>query len=184
MMSKLIRILPIILNLIRFFLIKVKKSSANIVISSKCSLPFGTLEIGKNSMLVINKGVRVRKNTSIAVRDKASLRIGNNVFINRNCIITARKGVTIEENVTIGPNVSIYDHDHDIARRGGYVCKEVVIGRNVWIGGNVMILKGVTVGENSVIAAGSIVVSDVPPNIILYQKRSNSYKSIESNADK
>lgn len=46
-----------------------------------------------------------------------------------------------------------------------------------------MVLKGITIGENSVIAAGSVVVSNVPPNTILYQKRNNSYKSIESNAE-
>lgn len=139
------------------------------------------IEISKDSIVSLGKGIHTRPYSSIAVREKAELTIGRNVFVNRNTIIACRKNISIGNNVTIGPNCCIYDHDHDITRSGEYVCKEVVIARNVWIGGNVMILKGVTIGENSVVAAGSIVVSDVPSNTILYQKRQNSYKPIFSN---
>lgn len=120
-MSTLAKIISIVINEIRFYLIKVINPSVNIVVSNRCSLPLGALEVGKKCSLVINKGVRVRKNTLIAVRDNASLKIGNSVFVNRNSIITARKCITIEDGVTIGPNCCIYDHDHDITQRGG-VC--------------------------------------------------------------
>ena len=78
-------------------------------------------EIGKHSLLMVGRGLHTRSGTVLSVRDNASLKIGNGVFINRNSIITARKSITIEDGVTIGSNVCIYDHDHDIYSRGG-VC--------------------------------------------------------------
>lgn len=57
---------------------------------------------------------------------------------------------------------------------GGYLTDSVTIKQNVWIGANVIILKGVTIYENSVVSAGSIVTKDVPANTILIQKRTNT----------
>ena len=56
----------------------------------------------------------------------------------------------------------------------------VVVGKNVWIGAGVIILKGVTIGDNAVIAAGSIVTKDVEPNVMLLQKRENSIYTVNS----
>ena len=70
-------------------------------------------------------------------------------------------------NVMIGPNVSIITTGHPIGpsqRRAFVVAKPIVIERNVWIAASATIISGVTVGENSVVAAGSIVTRDVPPN--------------------
>lgn len=79
------------------------------------------------------------------------------------------------EGTIIGPNTIIVDSDfHSIwppenrCNTMGYENdKAVTIGKNVWIGMNCIILKGVTVGENSVIAAGSIVTKDIPPNVLV-----------------
>ena len=107
-------------TVIRQTLLKISNPTARIVVSNRIYLPLSVdIEVGEHSELVINKGVRIRKSTLIAVRENASLRIGKDVFINRNCMITARKSITIGNGVTIGPYVSIYDHDHDIAQRGG-----------------------------------------------------------------
>lgn len=143
------------------------------VISSKTDI-----EVGKNSLLEICRGLHTRKNSILAVRDGAELRIGNGVFINRNTIIIARKSIVIQDGVTIGPNVCIYDHDHDIKNRGKYTSDKIIIMKNTWIGSNVAILKGVTIGENSVIASGSVVTKDVPANSMFIQKRESTIFSI------
>lgn len=63
-------------------------------------------------------------------------------------------------------------------RGGGYILDNVLIKKKAWGGSGVIILKGVTIGENSVIASGSIVTKDVPNNSILIQKRQSTYKEI------
>lgn len=96
--------------------------------------------------------------------------IGKNSFINHNCTILAQGKVTIGSNVRIAPNVSIYTIGHSEnpkKRKHGYCyAKEVNIKDNVWIGGNVIILPGVTIGENSIVGAGSVVNKDIPKNVI------------------
>ncbi|MGL4604023.1 MAG: DapH/DapD/GlmU-related protein [Iodobacter sp.] len=102
----------------------------------------------------------------------AEITIGNNVFINNNCIIIADKSsVHIGNNTLIGPNFVCFDsnfHSLDPNKRlsTDYSCKPVVIGSNVFIGEGVKILRGVCIGDNSVLAAGSIVVKSIPANTI------------------
>lgn len=100
--------------------------------------------------------------------------IGKNFFINRNSVIVSREEIVIGDNVAIGPNVIIYDHDHDHKKGGGYLQSKIEIGNNVWIGGNVTILRGVKIGDNAVIGAGSVIYCDVPKNSLLVQKRENT----------
>ena len=97
-------------------------------------------------------------------------RIGHNVFINQNCTLYDLGGVDIGDEVMIGPNVSLITSGHPIApsqRRAGVTASPIVIGRNVWIAAGVTVIGGVTIGENSVVAAGSVVTKDVPPNTIV-----------------
>ena len=108
--------------------------------------------------------------------------IGPHVYINRNCNIVSHTFIKIGKKCTIGPNVCIYDHDHNFRsqnRDTEYVCKPITIGDNVWIGSNVIIIKGVTIGDNSVIAAGAIVKGDVPSNSIYVSNSEYSIKPIE-----
>jgi acetyltransferase-like isoleucine patch superfamily enzyme len=95
------------------------------------------------------------------------IRVGRNVFINQNCTMYDLGGIDIGDDVMIGPNVSIVTSGHPIepSRRRDFVtAKPIVIGRNVWIAAGVTIIGGVTIGENSVVAAGAVVTRDVPPN--------------------
>lgn len=95
------------------------------------------------------------------------IRVGRNVFINQNCTLYDLGGLDIADDVMIGPNVSIITTGHPIApaqRRSVTIGKPIVIERNVWIAAGATIIGGVTVGENSVVAAGSVVTRDVPPN--------------------
>jgi hypothetical protein len=97
-------------------------------------------------------------------------RIGRNVFINQNCTFYDLGGIDIADDVMIGPNVSIITSGHPVEpsrRRAFTIAKPIVIERNVWIAAGATIIGGVTVGENSVVAAGSVVTRDVPPNTLV-----------------
>src|SRR6202453_2491826 len=97
-------------------------------------------------------------------------RIGRNVFINQNCTFYDLGGLDIADDVMIGPNVSLITSGHPVEpsrRRAFTIAKPIEIGRNVWIAAGATIIGGVTVGENSVVAAGSVVTKDVPPHTLV-----------------
>lgn len=98
-----------------------------------------------------------------------NISLGKNVFINHACSFLDLGGITIEDDVMIGPRVSITSENHptDIETRKSMVPSSVLIKKNVWIGASATILPGVTVGENSVVAAGALVNKDVPPNTVV-----------------
>lgn len=95
--------------------------------------------------------------------------IGKNVFINHACTFLDLGGIIIDDDVQIGPKVNIITENHpvDPTQRKHLDLKRVHIKRNVWIGAAATILPGVTVGENSIIAAGAVVNRDVPANSIV-----------------
>lgn len=99
--------------------------------------------------------------------------LGNTVHIGRNVTIMngfhcmSAGGLTIEDGVMIALNCTILTNNHDMYERAIITCKPVHIKRNVWIGANVTILPGVTVGENAVVGAGSVVTKDVPDNAVV-----------------
>ena len=97
------------------------------------------------------------------------IRIGRGVFINAAVMLTDLGGITLEDNVLIGPRANIISVNHpgDPQARRGLILKPVVIQKNVWIGAGATILPGVTVGENSIVAAGAVVSKDVPPNTVV-----------------
>lgn len=97
------------------------------------------------------------------------IQIGRNVFINHACSFLDLGGITIEDDVLIGPKVNLITENHplDPADRKALNYKPIIIKRNAWIGAAVTILPGVTIGENSVVAAGAVVAKDVPANTIV-----------------
>lgn len=98
------------------------------------------------------------------------MKLGRNVFINQNCTFYDLGGLEIGDDVMIGPNVSLITSGHPVEpsrRRDFVLAKPIVIERNVWIGAGATIIGGVTVGENSVVAAGAVVTRDVSPNVLV-----------------
>ncbi|MBS0222184.1 MAG: sugar O-acetyltransferase [Proteobacteria bacterium] len=98
------------------------------------------------------------------------IRIGRNVFVNQNCTFYDLGGLDIADDVMIGPNVSLITTGHPLdpsQRSAATIGKRIVVERNVWIATGATIIGGVTVGENSVVAAGSVVTKDVPPNTLV-----------------
>lgn len=96
-------------------------------------------------------------------------KIGKNVFINFDCVFLDLGGITIEDNVLIAPKVSLLSEGHPAStdNRHSLTVGHIYIKKNAWIGANATILKGVTIGENAIVAAGSVVSKDVPDNTIV-----------------
>ena len=123
----------------------------------------------RNFILPYKRGKKVLIWEGVHIDSPSRLVVGNNVSINRNCTINAGGHVEIKDNTLIGPRVTIYSQNHKFSskncliREQGYAYKKVVIGPDVWIASNAVILPGVVIGEGSVIAAGSIVSRSVPP---------------------
>lgn len=109
----------------------------------------------------------------------AGLQIGNNVFINYNCSMMAAGRIIIEDNVQIGPNAMIVTTNHDFNQREVVLHAPVIIKKGAWIGGRSLILPGVTVGENAVVAGGAVVTKDVEPNTIVGGNPAKVIKHLE-----
>jgi acetyltransferase-like isoleucine patch superfamily enzyme len=97
------------------------------------------------------------------------IRIGRNVFINHACTFLDLGGITIEDDVQIGPKVNIITENHpvDPSQRKMLNLQSVLVKRNAWIGASATILPGVTIGENAIVAAGSVVNKKVAANTIV-----------------
>ena len=134
----------------------------------------GNLSVGKN--------VTFRKGFSLMIDKKGEVTIGNNVFFNNYCSINANERITIGAGTLFGENVKMYDHNHcykypDVPiKKQGFTTAPVKIGKHCWIASNVVILKGVTIGDNCVIGAGCIVYKDVPSNTVVVNKQEQILK--------
>lgn len=126
--------------------------------------------------------MKARNNVSFRIYDGGNVVIGDNCFFNDGCSVNCQQKIEIGKNVMFGQNVMIFDHDHDYKNNiKNFKKKTVKIGSNVWIGANSIILKGVTIGNNSVIAAGTIVREDINDNTLYYQEREYKTKAIVKN---
>lgn len=114
-------------------------------------------KIGQNSM--VRQGIHVILGNRIT--------IGNNVSVMYNFVCMSRGGVTIEDDVSIAANTQILTNNHDEKDHRILLCKPVHIKKNAWIGAGVTILPGVTIGENAIVGAASVVTKDVPDNAIV-----------------
>lgn len=99
-----------------------------------------------------------------------NIKIGDNFYSNHNLVILDCAKVTFGNNVFIGPNCGFYTAGHPVdfieRNKGLEYAKEIKVGDNVWFGGNVCVLPGVTIGSNVVIGAGSVVVHDIESNTV------------------
>ena len=135
--------------------------------------PSATIKTSKKGIIRFGYKNAVRKNSEISANG-GFIEMGDNCFINRNCMIVSHNKITLGNNVTIGAGCDIFDHDHD--GNGSFKSRPILIEDNVWIGSGSIVLKGVTIGHDSVIAAGSVICKNVPPNTSVIQKRVSDYR--------
>lgn len=155
----------------RFRILKLKNKGATIRGTIKSFDRFfegyaSGLHCGNSSW--IEKGSRL-----LIANPDAELHIGDYFYLNSYSIIDCHYSISIGSRVQIGPLCYIGDFDHDLKvdlskpfHRMDKTYAPVIIENNVWIGAGVKILKGVTIGENTVVAAGSVVTKNIPPNVI------------------
>lgn len=107
--------------------------------------------------------------TPLYINYGKNTKIGQNVFINFDCVFLDLGGITIEDNVQIAPKVSLLTESHPLnpTERQSLIPKPIHIKKNAWIGANATILQGVTIGENAIVAAGAVVSKDVPDDTVV-----------------
>jgi maltose O-acetyltransferase len=113
-----------------------------------------------------------------------NIEVGDNFYSNHNLVILDCAKVTFGNYVFIGPNCSFYTASHplDVKQRnqGLESAHPITVGDNVWFGGNVVVLPGVTIGNNSVIGAGSVVTKDIPDNVVAVGNPCRIIKNIDN----
>lgn len=123
----------------------------------------GEFNVGHNFRIICTQF-----KTQITCSEGAKLEIGNSVFINQGANIYAGESVKMGDHVLIADLVMISDSNfHKIEENKPVPVKPLIISDNVWIGARSIVLPGVEIGRNSVVAAGSIVTKSVPPNTLV-----------------
>jgi acetyltransferase-like isoleucine patch superfamily enzyme len=152
-------------------------SKSNVNIHSSFSPKDAEIFKGENNQLgsiTIGENFLIREYGRILVFPNAKLQIGKGVFFNNYCSINCLDNIEIGDDTIFGEGVRLYDHNHLIHKnetlsieKEKYTKKPIKIGKNCWIGSNTVILKGVTIGDNSIIGAGCVIHQSVPSNTIM-----------------
>lgn len=132
----------------------------------------------------LGKGVSIRNYNNILVGNNAELILGDRVFMNNFCSVNCLEKIEIGENTLFGEGVKLYDHNHQYGYspdfrvdHQNFNTAPIKIGKNCWLGSNVTVLKGVTIGDNVIVGANCLIYKDIPANSIIKNK---SELSIES----
>lgn len=125
----------------------------------------------------IGRGTTWREGFHISI-EGGEIEIGSDCFFNHNCSINSLEKISIGDGTIFGENCHIYDHNHKFRDKSesiksqGYSIGETKIGSHCWFGTNVVVLKGVTIGDNVTVGAGCVVSEDVPEgSIVTYDNR-------------
>ena len=122
--------------------------------------------------------------TRLIARPGGRIELGTRVGINFGSEIYSEHLVRIGDDVAIGPHTTIYDTSfHPVGEGDEVTFGPVVIGTNVWIGRQVLILPGVTIGDHSVVASASVVTRDVPPRTLVAGNPARAVREIEAGDD-
>ena len=165
------------INLIRFKIFLFLNKNIKIKLTQRISFSTLLKVENNNSFISINSYLHTRRNVTVHA-DGGNIVIGKHVFINENSSIISKEDIVIKDHVSIGPNVMIYDHDHNILEGTGYIKAPILIDKKVWIGANCVILKGVHIGAGSVIAAGTVLRKNVPPDCLVFNESKLIFKNL------
>jgi len=122
--------------------------------------------IHRNSNLEVKSDFKIFTKCNIWLNENATLILGSG-YINNGLNMTCFNKIEIGNNVAIAENVTIRDSDDHYINSNSKKLKSIKIGNNVWVGMNATILKGVTIGDGAIVAAGSVVNRDVLPNTMV-----------------
>jgi acetyltransferase-like isoleucine patch superfamily enzyme len=131
-----------------------------------------TLQVGHDARIRFGRWVWIGDGTKIRCHE-GEVRIGDKTVLGQDCTISAYQHVSIGEQCILADRVMLIDFDHNVAeverpiRVQGIYKRDVRVGSNVWIGFGAQILRGVSVGDNAIVGAGSIVTKDVPANAVV-----------------
>lgn len=187
-MNYLIRIVEKLFTLfiyliIKFFNRRVEIKGVPIILSN-----IGFIKMdNKKSRIIIGRKYAQRDNTILECKDGGKLEIGNNVFFNRNCIITCLHEIKVGNNCIFGPNVLMFDHDHlfdeNAISKNSFKYGTIEIGDNTWIGASCIILRNTYIGKGCVIGAGSILTGTIPDYTVVTSTRELKFKTICNNGN-
>ena len=124
------------------------------------------LRVDDDASMVVKGSFSFYYGADVLLFPGSKLVLGNNSYINVNCLIRCKEQITIGDNCAIAHNCSMIDSDFHFIN-GINRTEPICIGNHVWIGMNVTILRGVNIGDNAVVAAGSVVTKSVPPNCLV-----------------
>ena len=129
------------------------------------------VEVSPSAHLDFGTDITFRSFTSLEVGNDAKLKLGDRVFFNEHCTIRCCKEIEIGKDTMFGDGVRIFDHNHKYSNyhieKIQFSFAKIIIGKNCWIGANVVILKGVTIGDNVIIGANALIYKDIPANSIV-----------------
>ncbi|MCR5756871.1 MAG: acyltransferase [Selenomonas sp.] len=151
-----------------------------------CKVKLIVYKLLYGNKIKIKSGFHVRKGFTLFVDNGATVNIGKNVFFNRYCSINAMDNITIGDNCLFGENIKIYDHDHKFRNfdqpisKQGFRVAPINIGNNCWIGSNVIILKGVHIGNHVVVGAGCLITKDIPDNVLVKSDKDYAYIEMDN----
>lgn len=119
----------------------------------------------------------------LTVVGASRISIGKNVFIMDGILLMGSGGITIEDNVQLAANVQILSNNHDLRDREVITLAPVKLCKGAWIGAGATILPGVTIGENAVVGAASVVTRDVAPNTIVAGNPAKVLRTFDPSTD-
>lgn len=169
-------------NFIRISFLKLSYSGFKASFLQRIS-PSVEIKLLQGGTISIAKNVCISRNSSLVATNSGSIIIGDKVFMNQNCMLSAKSKITIGDNCNFGPNVCVFDNDHRYDAINGvsaseYALGEISIESGTWIASNVVVLRNTTIGKNCVIGAGCVIKGNVPDNTLVFMERNQIQKSI------
>ena len=132
---------------------------------------WNVFQIDRKASLIVGSNVICRNFENFHV-SSGKLILHDGVFINNSCSFNCMERIEIGAGTMMGEGVRFYDHDHvytaEKIEKWQWTTAPIGVGRDCWIGSNVTILKGVTIGDNTIIGAGCLIRNDIPSNSVVY----------------
>ena len=132
---------------------------------------WNVFQINSKASLIVGNNVICRNFENFHV-SSGKLILNDGVFINNSCSFNCMERIEVGNGTMMGEGVRFYDHDHvytaEKIEKWQWTTAPIRVGRDCWIGSNVTILKGVTIGDNTIIGAGCLIRNDIPANSVVY----------------